>query len=192
MNQPKQHIRLNEVFSSSNSGKAWILPDGTIKPLPGRWHHQDLVENERSYKKRFGLDLSGLQPNDEQGLRMRALSVGFVRVNFEHRSHSIIIEALQKFWHGAVKSAAYDLVLENIDNADHLSIGLLNDRAEKVRSDYAELFRYDEKEKLEHLPLLLTEGTVEHPGKPLAKKTTQSPVSEVMQKALDGAMRHKP
>lgn len=181
MNQHNQRerTRLNEVFSSSSSGKAWILPDGTIKPLPGCWHHQDLVENERLYRKKFGLDLSGLRPDDEQGLRMRALAAGFVRVNFEHRSHAITIEALQKFWHGVAKSAAYDLVFENIDNADHLSIGLLNDKAEKVQSDYAELFRYDSEERVEHLPSLLTEGVVRHPN---------NRSSETMRKALDGTM----
>lgn len=175
----RKRIRLNEIFSSSNSGKAWILPDGTIKPLSGRWHHHDLVENEKLYKKQFGLDLSGLKPDDEQGLRMRALGVGFVRVNFEHRAQHITIEALQKFWHGDVKAAAYDLVLENIGNADHVAIGLLNDKAEKVQSEHAELFRYDDEEKLEHLPSLLTEGVFRH---------SNSRSIKTMRKALEGTM----
>jgi hypothetical protein len=114
---------------------------------------------------------------------MRALAVGFARVNYEHRSGAITIEALQKFWRSDIKEGALDIVRQNIGHTDRIVINLLNDEAVAVQQDYAELFRYSDEEKPDHLPALLTESV-----KRRAKKPSSALFSETLRKAMDGTI----
>jgi len=131
------------------TSKMWITPDHKVVPLSS-WHYRYILDNPKIQQK-WGL--KGL-PEDEQKVRLAALRVGFTRVNYEQRQGILTIEACSKFWTGKLKDTIFMLIADNLDSLYKIQINLLNDRGVAIKSGYSELFRYNDAEKLEHIPMI--------------------------------------
>jgi hypothetical protein len=130
--------------------KTWILPDGEVAQANG-FHENYLAENSSELNKRFGTKF-GSKP--DQAEREAALKRGFVRLAYENNSGTLNVEADQSRWNKAARDAVLGVVADNLGKIDNMRVSLLNDDAEVAKSDFARLFQYDDKEKLDHLPLL--------------------------------------
>jgi len=131
--------------------KGWILPDGEFVPVA--LHADYIVENRKMLKRKFGVDLSGVEKaaHPETAIRLRALDCGFVRVNYEVRNGTLTIEAKKKFWRAALLKSVVAFLTEIIDLIDNLRVTLFLDHR-TVDTKFARLFIYDRKEeKLQHL-----------------------------------------
>jgi len=131
--------------------KMWRLPDGTIQPLGGNLHDEWLKANPQ-VAARFGLtakDLAG----DHQGVRIAALKKGFIRIAYELRTGHLVVESLYKFYTGQARTDVFMLVADNVEKIDRITISLLDDSATKLLTSRSEnLFNFDDKEKLNHIP----------------------------------------
>jgi hypothetical protein len=106
--------------------------------------------------KRFKVDMAGMtDPDDhDQEIRLRALRRGFVRLNYIPNNGLLVVEGNVRFWNVKVKDAVWSFVAENAGQIDNITVHVLDDDGHVSRQGSAQLFRYDDKEKLEHLPLI--------------------------------------
>lgn len=136
------------------TSKMWLLPDGTVQPLDGELHDQWL-QNHHLVAQKFGIsdeDLFG-DTADHQTVRIAALKRGFVRIVYERGTGALTVEALHKYYNSQARSAIFMLVADNAEMIDRMTVNLLDDTATKLMSTRSEnLFNYDDKEKLNHLP----------------------------------------
>lgn len=134
------------------TAKMWLLPDGVIQPLNGRYHHQFLIENFE-LAQRFGLTHKDLA-QDEQMIRLAALRKGFIRIAYESSTGRLVIEGNAKYWTKTVKDTLFMLCADNAGKIDQMTVNLFDDNNQKVSTGSQQLFTMDDAEKLEHLPLI--------------------------------------
>jgi hypothetical protein len=101
----------------------WILPNGRVAPS-SVWHYQWLLSN-RALAKRLGVPLDQL-PEEEDPIRLAALRVGFVRLNYEHKTGTLTIEANRLRFDGRVRNAIRGVVLENLKDVYIINFNLLS------------------------------------------------------------------
>jgi hypothetical protein len=136
--------------TTSTTTKLWILPDGSPVALDC-FHYQWLLQN-REQVRQFGFDVESVK-QEEQPLRLAALRYGFRRVNYEHPTGRLTVEANEHLWDDRATDAAFMIVLVNLDQIDHFTLSLLNND-EITFSESKPLFRYEDPVKLHHLPRL--------------------------------------
>jgi len=145
---------LSKYTSSKGHAKGWVLPNKKFVSIPG-WHFDYLLENVEELKKKFGVDFSRFtRESGEQEVRLYALKHGFIRVNYEHNTGTLTVEANNKFWDKKAKDCIFMLVADNEDSIDNMLTTLLDDKGKVVNSRFSRLFTYDGREKFDHLPLI--------------------------------------
>jgi len=101
----------------------WILPDGRVAPS-SVWHYRWLLSNAELAIS-LGVPLDDL-PAEEQPIRLAALRAGFVRLNYDHKTGTLTIEANRLRLPGKVKQAIRAVVLKNINDVYTLTFNLLS------------------------------------------------------------------
>src|ERR1700679_2215806 len=84
--------KLASYISDKLTSKAWISPTGSLIPLPSSWHW-DYFRNNPEVATTYGIEVT-----DEQGTRMAALAVGFIRVNYERNTGTLTVESGTAGW----------------------------------------------------------------------------------------------
>ena len=143
--------KLNSYTTDKLTAKMWIFPDGKVQSL-NLWHYRWLQANPKVAAK-YGLNVAKL-PDEEQPVRLAALKVGFVRVNYELRDGTITIESNVRHWTSKIKDSVFMLVADNVESIYNIRISLLDDKGNVKKQAYAQLFQYDDKEKLDHIPFI--------------------------------------
>jgi ribosomal protein S18 acetylase RimI-like enzyme/SAM-dependent methyltransferase len=135
-----------------NTSKAWILPNGEIQQLGGKWHHEYLAENKSELANRWGLTDAVIKKfGDRQG----ALAKGFVRMNLNTANGQLSVEARARDWNRTAQKAVYDAVDANAGKIDKIRVNLFDDKvASVVESAERALFRFSNDEKAAKIPLL--------------------------------------
>lgn len=149
-------------FPKASSGgfkKAWVLPSGEPVQLGGMWHHEWLADNPE-VAKRYKLNVPKFKGTDAESIRESALRAGFARINYEVNNGQLTVEARAKDWR-KVKNTIEDMVSENLDDIDRVSVTLFDDAVKEiVDSDSSALFNMDtDQEKLAALPFI-TKGEI--------------------------------
>lgn len=128
--------------------KAWIDPKGEPIQLGSTWHHEWLADNPKIAKKYNITDV------DETGSRIQALKAGFARINYNVNSGGLTVEARAKDWPN-LRDSVFEFAKSNAGKLDSMTVHLFNDGVKAVVDSGSEpLFRYSDKKKLEHLPLI--------------------------------------
>jgi hypothetical protein len=79
---------------------------------------------------------------------------GFARVNYSVANGKLTVEAIAKAW-PLLAPSIRTLVEKNADKIDSMEVSLFDKTVRKVvDEDFENLFRYSDKEKLDHLPLI--------------------------------------
>ncbi|SRR6266498_1338020 len=141
---------------SSHSGltsKMWILPDDKAVSI-GVQHYEWALRNSNRLRDAYGIDLSRLRPQEDTAIRLYLLSKGCVRVNYEHRSGMLTLEAHHLHWRRKQRAAYRAIVSENLKDIFFVRVRLLNKFAKIIRQGFVELFTYADEAKLRHLPLV--------------------------------------
>ena len=138
------------------TAKMWVFPDGTVQPLGGQLHDTWLQDHPQ-VAERLGLtpeELSG----SHQEVRIAALKHGLIRVAYERANGRLTIEGLYRHLRGEVKRQVFMLVADNLSSIDSVTVNLMDETAEHlIVTKSADLFAYDDDEKLDHLPQVLSE-----------------------------------
>ena len=134
---------------AGKTNKGWITPDHKFIPLPG-WHYEYILAHGAEYD----INTEGLGQQDEQEIRLLALDKGFVRVNYEKNTGTITFEGNDKFWNGGAKSAVIEVVRANASRIDNIWVRTLNSKGRVVRMGSEQVFTLQDKEKVNHIPLL--------------------------------------
>lgn len=126
------------------SAKMWLLPNGILQPLNGRYHHDYLREHPTLAAKLglSNLDLSG----DEQSIRIRALRKGFIRVAYESKFGRLVVEGGAKFWTKQVKDTIFMLVADNAEKIDSMAVNLFDAQGLVIKRADTQLFSMDDAE----------------------------------------------
>lgn len=130
--------------------KTWILPDGEVAHS-ANLHENYLADNSKDLNSRFGTKFAD---KPDQAEREQALRRGFVRVAYEANSGTMNVEVAENRWNKSTRDSVLSLATDNIGKIDNMRVSLLNDKLEVAKQDFARLFQYSDKKKLEHLPLL--------------------------------------
>jgi ribosomal protein S18 acetylase RimI-like enzyme len=140
------------IKGGDNTSKAWILPNGEIQQLGGKWHHEYLAENKSELANRWGLTDAVIKKfGDRQG----ALAKGFVRMNLNTANGQLSVEARARDWNRTAQKAVYDAVDANAGKIDKIRVNLFDDKvASVVESAERALFRFSNDEKAANIPLL--------------------------------------
>jgi len=142
--------KLGAYDSGGLTSKMWLLPDGELVPISEQ-HYTWLKANPDICRK-FGLALSRV-PDDDTAIRLAALRRGFVRINYT-RDGTLTVEANTRFWDKRAQDTIFMLVADNLDEIYSMQVRALNNNGSIVRQGYAQLFNYDDRDKLNHLPLI--------------------------------------
>lgn len=165
--------------SKDLTSKGWILPNDKFVPLGPKLHHDYLSENAASLNKRFKTNFDKDTTPDE---RIDALNKGFTRINYERNTGTLHVETNKKFWNKKRKDTVFETVADNVDAIDNMLVNVVDDKGKIVDSGYQRLFTFDDKDKLNHLPLISEEGAF-MPGKETAP-TFYSQVEQVVEKKM--------
>jgi hypothetical protein len=139
--------KLVEFESAAFTSKMWITPGGDVVPLED-WHYRYF--KDPVVAERWGVTYS----DNEQEVRVQALKVGFIRINYERKNGTLTVESFQKGWTKRAKDTIFMLVADNASSIDNIYVRVMNDDGMTVRQGSTQLFRYDDREKLEHIPLI--------------------------------------
>lgn len=132
--------------------KMWIFPDGTLQPL-NQWHWQWLQSHPEVFK-RFKAKGNLSKMNEVEG-RIKALQVGFFRINYEIRDGSITIEGCRKWFTSRVKDAIFILMMDHAAKVSHITVNLFDDNVKRMeKTATTSIFRYSPQEKLDHIPFV--------------------------------------
>lgn len=133
------------------TSKMWIEPTGAVVPLGGLGHEQWLSKESTRLNKKYGTKFTNVDdPND----RLRALAKGFTRISYETNSGRLAVETTQRMWTKSLRDRIFELAADNIEKIDNMAVNLFNEKGEIVKQDSAQLFMYDDAEKLDHLPMV--------------------------------------
>lgn len=137
-------------LGANGFSKAWITPEGKPIQLGGTFHDVWLNQNP-DVKKQHGI------PEDvteETPVRQAALKAGFARINYSVNNGGLIVEARSKDW-PKLAPAVRQFVQANAGKIDNMTVDLLDNKADRsIDSDFAPLFQFSDKEKMNHLPLI--------------------------------------
>jgi broad specificity phosphatase PhoE len=144
----KQDYEFKESPGSLFS-KAWVLPNGKIVQLGGKWHHEWVNENPEVMKQ-FGLK----KTTSGEENRVDALKRGFARVNYERNTGTLKVEARAQDW-ARLSPSIKEMVRANLGRVDNMDVHLLDDKAQNiVEQDGVALHTYDPEERMDHIPLI--------------------------------------
>ena len=132
--------------------KMWILPDASVQPLTC-WHWQWLQSHPSIYRK-FKIQGVAAAMGEVPG-RKCALRAGFFRVNYEKHDGGLTIEGCRRSLRDEIKDAVFMIVADNAPKIDRITINLFDYAVEHLDSTAtAFIFRYGNKEKCDHIPLV--------------------------------------
>ena len=137
------------------TSKAWILPDGKLQTF-GSQHYQFLLDNPGIVKS-FGVKMPANKEDDP--IRHAALRAGFFRVNYEQRGGSLTIEGVKSKLTRNIKDAIIMLFVRSGEQIYSVQIALFADNMGTYETRSAQLFRLDDREKVNHIPFI-TESRV--------------------------------
>lgn len=155
-------INLSDIKTSTGSTKAepktkglkpkiWMLPNEKIEQLSTNVHEDYLADNHEELNKRFGTKFDAT-PDQEN--RLPALNKGFVRIAYEANGGRLNIEAnINRFTKGK-RDKLFEFIADNLGKIDKISVSLLNDKGQTVKSDTRNLFTLPEEERLNNLPFI--------------------------------------
>ncbi len=173
--QAKSRAKKKSLFAETSAltSKGWILPNSEFVPLQGDLHSSFLLSKADELKKAFGIDFSKYPDTDaNEGPRIPALNKGFARVNYERASGTLTIEANAAHWSKATRDSIFSIVADNAAKIDNIKIALLDDKANIKKYDSSQLFQYDDKEKLEHIPFVSESSS----GRRMSPDTTKKKI----------------
>jgi len=148
--QPKKDDWKLKPAKGTLFSKAWITPEGTPIQLGGQWHHDYLNENP-GVKQKYGIPEDS---TDQESVRAAALKRGFARINYGVNNGVLTVEARKKDWE-SLMPAVQQFAKANASKMDHMEVNLFDNAVTHViDSDASPLFRFSDKEKMNHLPLI--------------------------------------
>ncbi len=136
----------------TESSKAWILPTGKYQPVD-TYHENYLFDNSDALKKEFKLNIEGFKRGSEAS-RIPALNAGFVRVNYERNSGKIVFELATKHFNRQTKDQITEVIADNVSDIDNIRIALIDSKGKVDKVDSAQVFTYEDEEKLDHIPFI--------------------------------------
>jgi hypothetical protein len=141
----ENYKKVDEYTTDSKTSKMWINPKGVVINLHV-WHHQYILANAKKLKI----------PITHQGeeIRKDALNVGYFRVNYLHKTGTMIIEGKREFFNKTIKDAIFGLLHQNLKNLWIFEITLFSEDYKIVAHSEVDLFQFDDSEKLDHIPLI--------------------------------------
>lgn len=145
--QPRKSEDWKFKPASGSFSKAWITPAGVPIQLGGQWHHEYMTEHPE-LTKQFGLPTNFTAED-----RFDALKKGFARINYSANNGALTVEAAAASWR-KLKPAIEKLFEANIDGIDNMRVELFNGKGNVVDSDSAQLFKFDDAEKLQNIPFI--------------------------------------
>jgi len=89
----------------------------------------------------------------DQGERLKALNKGFVRMAYENNGRLNIEANADKFTKGK-RDKLFEFISDNLSHIDKVSVGLLNQKGETVKSDTRSLLNMTDEEKLNNIPFI--------------------------------------
>jgi hypothetical protein len=138
------------------TSKMWILPNGKIVHTRGRMHFKWALENKKMLYDDFKIDIRDMEYDDgEEIVRKKLVSQGMFRVNYEQRNGGITIEGVKGRFNKKIKDSIFYMVLEHSEKIYQMTITLFNENISKVVANKSvQLFRYDDEEKINHIPFI--------------------------------------
>ncbi len=138
--------------------KMWIDPAGKPLDTKGSWHAAYLHQNAEMVKKQYGFDPKKYPLSEgEEGPRLPALNQGFARVAYEQNSGTLTVELARAGFNKGMKDGIFNLFADNAGKIDNMRVHLLNRDGSVASSDFARLFNYSDREKLNHIPMITEE-----------------------------------
>jgi hypothetical protein len=139
--------KFSDYRTDRQTSKMWLMPTGELVPLTV-WHFQWLL-NHPDVTRKYRIEIG-----DDTSTRFSALKAGFVRINYERGSGTLTVEAHTKGWTEGAKDRIFMLILYNSPSIDHIRVRVLDDNGKTERSGYAQVFNYDDAEKIGNIPLV--------------------------------------
>ena len=103
--------------------KFWVSPNGRFIPLKGLWHYQWALRHQVDH----GIDLGS--ETQEQPIRLRMLSGGWWRINFDRKSCGLTVEGDVAGINEEVRRAVNEFVEGNAGVLNRVRINLLDGEA---------------------------------------------------------------
>ena len=139
--------KLKTHSTGALTAKMWVTPSGEIIPL--HTLHWELFRSSPELAATYGITVT-----DDQGTRLSALAAGFTRLNYERNSGTLTLESGISGWTRRKKDVIFMLIMDNAESIDNIRVTVMHPNGQIAQSGYAQLFRYSDKEKLEHIPLI--------------------------------------
>lgn len=154
--KPKGIKTKTKAFPHKNAptSKAWITSKGEIMFMDkGQWH----IDWLNKHGKDYGVTVT--RTEGEEG-RKDALDAGWFRVNLENRNGNIVFEGLKDKFHSKIKDAIFDLVSDNKESVNSLTITLMNHNYKPITSKYTtSLSMLDDREWFDKVNTEIYEST---------------------------------
>ena len=143
----KNATKIKDLRTTPFTAKMWIDPSGKVVPL--LTYHYEYFRDYPGEAEKYGVSFA-----DETSTRLEALRKGFIRVNYERKTGKLTIEAGAKGWTQPAIDVIFMLIAVNREAIDCLNIAVLSETGAVIQSGQALIFRYCEREKMNHIPLI--------------------------------------
>jgi len=143
----KNATKIKDLRTTPFTAKMWIDPSGKVVPL--LTYHYEYFRDYPGEAEKYGVSFA-----DENSTRLEALRKGFIRVNYERKTGKLTIEAGAKGWTQPAIEVIFMLIAVNREAIDCLSLAVLSETGAVIQSGQALIFRYSEREKIRHIPLI--------------------------------------